>query len=60
MILWKFGHKSGKIGDTDVVEDSLEDYYEDKQEKMTKSKICAIMGDWAQVTKFYNFCPKSF
>ena len=50
----------GKIRDTDAVEGSLEAYYEDKHEKMTKSEICTIMGDWAQVTKFSNFWPKSF
>ena len=42
-----------------MVEGSVEAYYEDKHEKMTKSEIWDIMGDWAQVTKFNNFWPKS-
>ena len=42
-----------------MVVGSLEAYYEDKHEKMTKSEIWDIMGDRAQVTKFNNFWPKS-
>ena len=42
-----------------MVEGSLEAYYEDEHEKMTKSEIWTIMGDWGQVRKFINFRPKS-
>ena len=60
MFLQTFGHNFGRKSVRDVLEGSLEAYYEAAHEKMTKSEVWAIMGDWGQVTKFYNFCPKSF
>ena len=55
-----FGDNFGKKSDIILVESSLEAYYEEKQEKMTKSEIWSLMGDWGLVTKFTNFWPKSF
>ena len=58
VILWKFGHSSGKKHDTDVFWCSLEAYYEAGHEKMTKSEIWVTMGDWGQIIKFTNFRPR--
>ena len=59
VFLRTFGHNLGKKGVRDVFESSLEACYEAGHEKMTKSEIWDIMGDWAQVTKFRNFWPES-
>ena len=42
-----------------MLEGSLEAYYEAAHEKITKSEIWDIMGDWGQIRKFINFWPKS-
>ena len=57
-ILRTFAHNLGKNCDTDVVESLLEACHEAGHEKMTKSEIWGTMGDWGQIIKFSNFCPR--
>ena len=60
MVLKKFGHKWSKKYDTGMVECSLEAYYKDKHEKMTKSEFWVIVGVWGPKSKIGIFYLKVY